>query len=173
MEYKAQLVIRSREREGVELIDKIKELATASNRTFSDMALELLTLGFAHQDAAGAAENPSPSAQDSATSTPARKSKSKSRATSASKSSAKSAPITPKAIAKVADKCVQQLLEEDVRGATQTLATFFAKAGPIEGGRIKTALETTLEKESYDLLLKHLRKTQEYRGYRQRVILQR
>src|SRR5690554_681139 len=137
------------------------------------MALELLTLAFAHQDAAGAAPDPSPSAPEDPTPAPVRKSKSKSTTTSASKSSTKSAPITPKAIAKVADKCAQQLLEEDVRGATQTLATFFAKAGPIEGGRIKTALETTLEKESYDLLLKHLRKTQEYRGYRQRVILQR
>lgn len=173
MEYKAQLVIRSREREGVELINKIKELATDSNRTYSDMALELLTLAFAHQDAADSADSPAPGAPEDPTPASARGSKSKSTTTSTSKASTKPAPITPKAIAKVADKCVQQLLEEDLRGATKTLAGFFAKAGPIEGGRIKTALESTLEKENYDLLLKHLRKTQEYRAYRQRVILQR
>lgn len=172
MEYKAQLVIRSREREGVELIESIKKLATDSDRTFSDMALELLTLGVAYQNGSApvATENPSSGAETKSTSTPEKKSKSRSSTTA--KSPAKSAPITPKSIKKAAKQCAQQVEDEDMRAATQTLATFFGKAEAIQGGRIKTELENSLEKADYDLLMKNLRKTQEYRAYRQRVILQ-
>ncbi|AWV87956.1 hypothetical protein [Bradymonas sediminis] len=171
MEYKAQLVIRSRDREGVELIEKIKELATDSNRTFSDMALELLTLGVARQSGAAPVEAASaaPSPEVKAASTPDKKPAPKS--TSTSKSS-KAGPITPKDITKIAKQCAEQIEAEDIRAATQTLAGFFDKAGPIQGGKIKTALEKSLEKADYDELLRHLRKTQEYRGYRQRVIMQ-
>lgn len=174
MEYKAQLVIRSREREGVELIEQIKELASESKRTYSDMALELLKRGVAHQTGAvpSASQQPAPSAKSK--SKPKKKRSSRSRSTTKSKSSSsKSAPITAKLIKKIAKKCAAQIENEDTQAATQTLADFFAKAGPVQGGKIKTALEKSMEKSDYDLLLKNLRKTQEYRTYRQRVILQR
>lgn len=191
MEYKAQLVIRSREREGVELIEKIKKLAGEKGNTFSDTALELLFLGldaFENKPNAEAPQKPKAAKKPKKTA-----SESKSGATSdtkakanskAAKSSApkKAAPKEPAAevpdadlpsAAEVGEECIAQIKAEAPTAATQVLASFFGRVGPIQGGRVKNILQAGLSEKDFNQLMLDLRKTREYRSYRQRVIFDR
>ncbi len=50
MTYKAQLVVRARSKEGAAIIDKVKEMASEQDKTYSEMAVELLGLGLNADD---------------------------------------------------------------------------------------------------------------------------
>lgn len=45
MAYQSQLVVRTKDRETTQLVEKVKEMADEQGKTYSEMALELLTLG--------------------------------------------------------------------------------------------------------------------------------
>ncbi len=57
MSYKAQLVVRARGKEGVAIVDKVKEMASEEGKTYSEMAVELLGRGL-NADASAAADLP-------------------------------------------------------------------------------------------------------------------
>lgn len=54
MGYNAQLVVRSRDPQGTDIIDKVKALADEQDKTYSEMALELLERGLSGDAAAPA-----------------------------------------------------------------------------------------------------------------------
>lgn len=53
MAYQSQLVVRTKDLETTELVEKVKEMADAQGKTYSEMALELLTLGMEAYEADG------------------------------------------------------------------------------------------------------------------------
>jgi hypothetical protein len=178
MEYKAQLVIRSRDRDGVGVIEQIKELASLADKTYSDMALELLGLGLQRQGDDSQTSAAQPAAPTAAESRAPTVEISGARPAAETESDAKTATPTPNfsadtPVAEVAEQCLKQIEADQPQAAAKTLAGFFANVGPIQGGEIKSALQGRLKKSDYDLLLKNLRQTQEYRSYRQRVIFER
>lgn len=191
MEYKAQLVIRSRDREGVELIEEIKALATEQEKTFSETALEVLALGLhvaknqpqapedaPAEDAVAPAEVPNLTAEPS---NPPPTQEPEPAAESTGKSSPAPPPETPARkrgtdslpAVEVAQRCAQQIKAGEPLLAAQILAEFFAQADPIQGGRIKSLLQEDLPEDDYETLIENLRRTQEYRRYCHRVIYER
>lgn len=85
MAYQSQLVVRTKDQETTQLVEKVKEMADEQGKTYSEMALELLTLGL---DAYDGGQEVSTS-----TSAPA-KSNPKQRATGTTDTSSASAEAT-------------------------------------------------------------------------------
>jgi hypothetical protein len=182
MAYKSQLVVRSRDARGTEIIDRVKQLADAQDKTYSQMALELLTVGL---EGGPPAKDPEPkpkqSTQQAAEPAPADE---------PADDASKAAPPPKKAPAKapaqdapepvdipdgssvedVADLCAESFEDAGIAVASRVLAQFFVTCGPAEGGQIKDELQGRLDDGDYEDLFEALRDTDEYRDYRKRVI---
>jgi hypothetical protein len=156
MEYKAQLVVRAKTPEGVATINKVKELAEAEGKTYSAYALEILQKGLGD----GAVETkpaPEPAAPEP-----------------------EPEPVTPepkpvptptqyKSNGGLVGRVVE-LQEVDTPVAISELAGFIQKAEPAEVHKMKSELSEAFGAERLAELMDTLKKTPQYKSYKQRVI---
>ncbi|QDG52562.1 hypothetical protein FIV42_18020 [Persicimonas caeni] len=200
MGYNAQLVVRSRDPHGTDIIDKVKALADEQDKTYSEMALELLQRGLEGGGKAAPAESqpadepseapeqtdepepkqdsePEPQQDTEPQPEPAAEPETEPEAEPQDEPEPEPEPIeVPEvdgSVADVAKACLEQLEGHGPKAAAQILANFFSDAGPIEGGKVKNILKDKLTKAEYEVILDKLRETKEYREYRQRVIFER
>ena len=196
MGYNAQLVVRSRDRQGTEIIERVKELAGEEGKTYSEMALELLERGLSGgpvpetslpEDASPKKPEPEPVAvtepEPVAETEPEPVVQTEPEPEPVANTTAEPEP-EPEPVpvdlpeidgsaSDVAKACLEHLEEHGAQSAAHLLANFFADAGPIEGGNVKNILKDQLTKAEYEVILSKLRETKEYRNYRQRVIFER
>ncbi|MFP4599890.1 MAG: hypothetical protein ACOC9J_01335 [Persicimonas sp.] len=200
MAYQSQLVVRTRDPQRAEIIDKVKELAGEEGKTYSEMAIELLERGLGAGDAQPAkpaelapepvraeASDESDASEKlddsggvdekaadggSPTTTPAPKPPPEKEEKAAQPEEPLPDVDLPedRSVEAVAAACVEYLETDGRRAATHLLAKFFATAGPADGGHVKDALQSKLGDDEYDAILEGLRNTEQYREYRQRVI---
>ena len=181
MTYKAQLVVRASTKEGVEIIDKVKELAGEEGLTFSDMAVELLSRAIRGDVAA----RPAAPAQQSLPAAASKKSEAppqvaKSTNGTEVKAPAANAPLPPEEAGPPVDPTlppreivrhyIARREERGERAAARILVDFFAVAGPRDGGSLKKLLQGEFTEEQFDDLMKPVKETEEYAAYTQRAI---
>lgn len=184
MTYKAQLVVRASTKEGVEIIDQVKELASEKGLTFSDMAVELLDRAL-RGDVSAAAPAPKESAPKAAP------------APAKAVEKVVAAPVaTPKTNGVAADDEQSPLTAEEAgppvdpslppndivrhylrrreergeRAAARILVDFFAVAGPADGGKVKKLLLKEFSDSEFENLMKPIKATDEYATYTERAI---
>lgn len=176
MAYQSQLVVRSSDARGTEVIDRVKELAGVQDKTYSEMALELLAVGLDGGAAVAEAdlEPPAePAPEDPAEPPPEEAAAAKPAPTEDTTGApAADAPDIPdgSSVEDVAVLCAETYDASGIDVASQVLAQFFVTCGPAEGGKIKDELQGRLEDDDYEDLFEALRDTDEYRDYRKRVI---
>lgn len=173
MTYKAQLVVRARDKEGATIIDTVKEMANERGITYSEMAVELLGRGL------GADEEPA--------STPAPKSKERTPEKSSTepkppekKKENPNAPLPREEAGPAVDPELppaeivrhykERREERGERAAARILVDFFSVAGPAEGGQLKKLLQKEFGDGEYEKLMGPIKETDEYSTYTERAI---
>lgn len=192
MAYKAQLVVRARNKEGVEIIEKVKELANDKGVTYSEMAVDLL--GVVLSGGGGAAESsaaaPTADAKDDGAAKEEAKPKAEAKAAKPTPKveRRRNKPAHPRAPlpAEEAGPAVNPKLppaeilkhymarreEKGERAAGRILVDFFAEAGPAAGGKLKKLLQKQYTDEDFEALMEPIKDTDEYRTYTQRAIFE-
>lgn len=180
MSYKAQLVVRASTKEGVEIIDKVKEMAGEEGLTFSDMAVELLRRSI--QGEVKAAE---PKREVAPAAMPTKVASSPSAVSPAMSVSAKEEdegrailpaeeagpPVDPTLPpAEIVAHYVNRREEMGEGAAARILVDFFAVAGPGDGGKVKKMLQKEFTSEEFDALMKPIKASAEYAKYTERAI---
>ncbi|RAL21265.1 hypothetical protein DL240_14155 [Lujinxingia litoralis] len=196
MAYKAQLVVRASDRDGVEVVEGVKAMADRLGKTYSEMALELLSaaLGSPVADTAStddapaeAAASPAPPqpapAAETAEAAPAKKAEPAApRATEAPAKKAAPAKVRKPSSGTTIDlkrplSIVEALIaERDNDGdeaASRVLVDFYAIAGPADSFKLKQALQEKLGDEAYEALMEPVKETPEYRDYKDRALFGR
>ena len=175
MAYRSQLVIRTSDAHGAEVLERVKQLADSESKTISEKAIELL-------EAALDGPAPSDSAQmaddepDEATDPPAAKMESAVRrdpapALAPPSVKEKDPTVRPdEEPREAAVRCVELFDGEGAVAAAQALTAFFAAAEPVDGANIREELQERMNKSDYDDLMDALKETDEYREYRRRVV---
>ncbi len=173
MSYKAQLVVRARGKEGVTLIETVKEMANERGITYSEMAVELLQRGLGAKEAPAQAADEAASTSASAPATTEEKKAPK-------KPAAEDAPLPAEEAGPAVDpklppeKIVAHYLERrqerGERAAARILVDFFAVAGPADGGQLKKLLQDEFTNADYEALMKPIKDTDEYATYTERAI---
>lgn len=177
MAYRSQLVIRTSDAEGAEVLERVKELADGESKTISEKAIELLGAALA---------GPRP-----AKSEPAQPSQAQPQTTAAAAEPAAESveravtvqPLQPPSVREkdpavrpdeapqdAATRSAMLLENHGVSAAAQALTAFFAAAEPVDGANIREELQERLSKTDYDALMDELKQTEEYREYRRRVV---
>ena len=184
MTYKAQLVVRASTKEGVEIIDKVKELAGEEGLTFSDMAVELLGRAIRGETSPRQASS---TQQSLPTADPEVKKETAvaevaAKTTNGTEIKAKSAdaPLPPEEAGPPVDPTLppreivrhylERRQERGERAAARILVDFFAVAGPRDGGSLKKLLQEEFTEEEFDALMKPVKESEEYAVYTQRAI---
>ncbi len=172
MAYRSQLVIRTSELQGVEVLERVKTLADAESKTISEKAIELLAMAMD-----GAVIAPAPAEPEVAP-----KEKVEERAESAVRRDPAPALAPPSVKQKdpkvrpdeapheAALRCVTLFGDEGAALAAQALTQFFAVAEPVDGANIREELQDRMTKTDYEALMEELKQTEEYREYRRRVV---
>lgn len=200
MTYKAQLVVRASTKEGVEIIERVKELANAGDATFSDMALELL--GKALDPTAQGASGPviPAKAAEEPKEKPAAKAAEKKQAAKAAPEAEEKPRVPVTAVApdddeeeedpdgplsaeeagpavdpnlppkELVGQYVRRREERGPRAAARILVDFFAVAGPAAGGKVKKLLQQEYSRDEFESLMKPIKRTSEYAAYTERAI---
>lgn len=176
MGYRAQLVVRTTDPKEAEVIERVKAMADAQSKSYSEMALELLVRGIG-----GSAEAPDNRAE------PPAKAEQAEEADETASPPVAAAGTTPPPVdievapsglgpgttpQSVAEQCLEQLGDDDRDSALSTLADFYTRATPVDGGRLRKQLMRQLSEDEYETLLDELRETEAYQIYRKRVIFQ-
>ncbi len=175
MAYKAQLVVRTRDKNGAETIERVKELAEEQGKSFSEMAIELLDRGLGAPEGGTASpaapvEEPSPS-EDADASEPAPAPPPESVPEPISVERPKPPEVGPAPPVGEAANEVEEAYDEDgIEGAAEALAEYFAVAGAVEGGKIKKQLQKRLSVGDYEEIMEIVKQTDQYRGYKDRVL---
>lgn len=194
MTYKAQLVVRARTKDGAAIIEKVKEMASEQDKTYSEMAVALLGRGLNADDEVEVTFNtplssqPEPStATDTATSESSPvESLEQPEELEESQESEDDTPahpraplppeeagepvdpdLPPKAIVKA---YLKRRDEKGERAAGRILVDFFAEAGPAEGGELKNLLQEEYTDAEFEELMEPIKKTDEYSEYTERAI---
>ncbi|RDV37567.1 hypothetical protein DV096_13755 [Bradymonadaceae bacterium TMQ3] len=196
MAYKAQLVVRASDREGVEVVDGVKAMADRLGKTYSEMALELLrsALGTpastsapepapaaeAPQKAAEPAEAPAPKASAAPVSKPEKVAKKEPKKESAApkKSAAKRTSASGVTIDLSKPQSIIETLiahrdSDGEEAASRVLVDFYAIASPADSFKLKQALQERLGDEAYEALMTPVKETPEYRDYKDRALFGR
>ncbi len=172
MEYRSQLVVRTRDAEGARVIARVKEIADERGTSISDAALELLAQAIDGVPAAPAAAKEDEKEEKSSTSSG--KAKSSSSKTKDEDSEEREAlPTSPNlnsAPHEVVLKAVEYLQSKGQPAAVKCLAQFYEKASAVDGGRVRAELTHRLEPDEYEELHAVLRETDEYRAYTERLV---
>jgi len=166
MGYQSQLVVRTRAPRGIEVIDQIKELADEEGTTYSKKALEILEAGLSAMEGG----EPTRLAERSE---PVRSPEAPAPTSKPSDLEASSTPTASTADASpdvVVQRCMEELETRGPRQAARLLADFFAAAGPVEGGRVRTDIKNRVASDTYDELFHELNQTDAYRSYKDRVL---
>lgn len=170
MSYRSQLVIRTSEPQGADVLEQVKHLAEAESKTISEKAIELL----AQAINGSTATPPEPKAEPPA--------KAEERAESAVRRDPAPALASPSVKQKdpkvrpdeapheAALRCVELFGDEGATVAAQALTQFFAVAEPVDGANIREELQERMTKNDYEALMEELKQTDEYREYRRRVV---
>lgn len=187
MTYKAQLVVRARSKDGAAIIDKVKEMAGEQDKTYSEMAVELLGRGLnADEDVDGAflaaaddddEDEPEDVEGDEDDAEPEQEAK---------KDDEPEVPDDPRAPLpaeeagppvdpslppeEIVQHYVERRDERGERAAARILVDFFADAGPVEGGDLKKKLQAEFSDDEFDDLMAPIKRTSEYKEYTRRVI---
>ncbi len=187
MTYKAQLVVRATTKEGVEIIEKVKELANDQSVTFSDKALELLEIAFNPAAASAPAAAPSAPAEKAPAETAVKEEapapKAEEPKTFVSKEPVEEdpdGPLPPEEAGPPVDPglppkelvghYVRRRDERGPRAAARILVDFFAVAGPAAGGKVKKLLQQEYSQQEFEELMKPIKRTSEYATYTERAI---
>ena len=177
MSYKAQLVVRARGKEGVSLIETVKEMANEQGITYSEMAVELLQRGLnadqaPAQSAASASSAPSDSASAGAKTETKKAVSAKPKSENAPLPAEEAGPaVDPKLPPKKIVKHYKERREDrGERAAARILVDFFAVAGPADGGELKKLLQNEFTNDEYEALMKPIKETEEYATYTERAI---
>lgn len=174
MSYKAQLVVRARGKDGVELIETVKEMANEQGVTYSEMAVTLLQQGLnadkapapaAEKVAAPAAKEAAPAKKEAPKSAPKAKKKTPLPAEDAGPKVNPDQP--PKKIVKL---YMERREEMGERAAARILLDFFAVAGPGDGGELKKLLQDAFTNDEYEDIMEPIKDTDEYSTYTERAI---
>lgn len=200
MAYKAQLVVRASDREGVEVVDGVKAMADRLGKTYSEMALELLrsalgtpasisasepaTADKAPAPAAKPAEAPAPKASKPAASkaekAPEKETKkdAKKEAAAPKKPAAKRTPASGVTIDLSKPQSIIETLiahrdNDGEEAASRVLVDFYAVASPADSFKLKQALQERLGDEAYEALMSPVKETPEYRDYKDRALFGR
>lgn len=175
MAYKAQLVVRATTKEGVEIIEKVKERASQEGKTFSDMAVELLT--FAIQGGMIAASAPPPASPAAEPKEPASVEAKEKEETKADDEPViplpedLGPPVDPKLPPKeIVRAYIERREESGELAAARILMDFFAVAGPKAGGQLRKLLLEEFDDLEYEELMEPVKKSKEYRAYIDRAI---
>lgn len=169
MEYRSQLVVRTRDPREARIIQKVKELADGNGSSISEMALELLNRAIN-------GEAPIMDGEDHKAARPNGESRSAS-SPPAHKTNGSTAPMlslpkrtlddTPRT---VVIKAMEHLEAGGRLAAARFLAEFYESATAVDGGRVRVELTHRLTPAEYDALHDVLRETEEYRRYTRRVV---
>ena len=185
MTYKAQLVVRSRTKDGSAIIEKVKELASEQGKTYSEMAVELIGRGLnadASTEAAPVTEDvdsdPSSASEAEAAeavAVVAEPVKVKKKASPHPK-----APLPPEEAGpkvdpglppeEILEHYLERREERGERAAARILVDFFAEAGPGKGGNLKKLLQKQFSAAEFDELMEPIKATSEYSTYMSRAI---
>lgn len=173
MAYRSQLVIRTSEAHGANVLERVKTLADNESKTISEKAIELLALAL---DSARTESNPAPPPAKAEPVEPAERAESAVRrdpapALASPDVKEKDPKVRPdEAPDQAALRCVELFGEDGAVAAAQALTTFFAAAEPVDGANIREELQERMTKTDYDALMEELKQTDEYREYRRRVV---
>lgn len=191
MAYRSQLVIRTSDPAGINVLEQVKQLADAESKTISEKAIELLAQGLtvgtaptaaaattattAPAAAAAAETGPAEVAAEDDADTPERAESSVRRDPAPALASvsvkAKDPKVRPdEAPRDAAARCVELFGDEGAEIAAQALTGFFAVAEPVDGANIREELQERMSKTEYEALMDELKLTDEYREYRRRVV---
>lgn len=179
MAYRSQLVIRTADAQGVDVLERVKALADGESKTISEKAIELLALALDGASvAAPTAPEPAPEravAPEPIVDAPPRTERTVRRDPApvalAEEVKAKDPSIRPdEAPDEAALRCVQLFGAQGPVAAAQALTRFFAAAEPVDGANIREELQERMTKTDYDALMDELKQTEEYREYRRRVV---
>jgi hypothetical protein len=173
MAYKAQLVVRTRDKQGAETIERVKELAEEQGKSFSEMAIELLDRGIGAPEG-GAATAPPPSA-GTTKSEPVAETKPEPEPVEPEPIVEKKKPepvdLGPAPPVNEAAGDVEEALDADgIEAAAEALAEYFAVAGAVEGGKIKKELQKRLTAANYEEIMEIVKQSDQYRSYKDRVL---
>lgn len=179
MTYKAQLVVRARSKDGAAIIDKVKELAGEQDKTYSQMAVELLgrglnadddiegTFGTGEQTDEDPDEEPEEDT-DADDEEPAGDSDDPQAPLPADEAGPPVDPTLPPD--EIVEHYLNRLDDRGERAAARILVDFFEEAGPVEGGEVKSLLQEEFSDEEYDDLMAPIKRTEEYKSYTRRVL---
>jgi len=166
MEYRSQLVVRTRDPREARIIEKVKEIADGRGASISEVALELLEraihgeppIDVQRSDSGGARSEP-----------PVEATSDKKGPTPRPLLSLLTQALddTPRIV--VLRAC-EHLDAEGRAAAARFLAEFYESASAVDGGRVRVALSNALAPAEYDALHDALRETDEYRSYTRRVV---
>lgn len=187
MAYKAQLVVRARNKKGAMIIERVKEMASDEGKTFSDMAVDLLARGLDSEEGVSASDEAEEEEDDDSESAPAKapapvKEKPAPAPRVAKKKKPKSprAPLPPEEAGPAVDPelppkeilahYLKRREEKGERAAARILVDFFAAAGPAAGGKIKKLLQQNFSAQEFAELMEPIKETEEYAAYTQRAI---
>lgn len=199
MTYKAQLVVRARSKDGADIIDKVKEMASDQDKTYSEMAVELLGRGLnADEDVEGSFGTDQDQSDETDDAEPVESTESDDETTADEPDPEPvvtdiddeleeeedepdpRAPLPPEEAGppvdpelppeKIIDHYVDRLEERGERAAGRILVDFFTEAGPAEGGELKDLLQEEFTQERYDELMEPIKNTDEYKEYTERAI---
>lgn len=173
MAYKAQLVVRTRDKQGAHTIERVKELAEEQGKSFSEMAIDLLDRGLGASGQGGskttaAAPEPAP---DSDTDTkpaptpPPQPDPIEERRKNIDMDVGPAPPVD-----EGADDVEEALEDDGIEGAADALAEYFAVAGAVDGGKIKKELQKRLTAADYEEIMEIVKQTDQYRNYKDRVL---
>lgn len=167
MAYRSQLVIRTSDAEGAEVLERVKELADGESKTISEKAIELLGQALSGRTAAApVVAAPAPVAEE-VPDTPRVEVQPLEPPTVEEKDPGVRPDEAPQ---DAATRSVTLLQGQGVAAAAQALTAFFAAAEPVDGANIREELQERLSKADYDALMDELKQTKEYLEYRRRVV---
>jgi hypothetical protein len=171
MAYKAQLVVRTRDKQGAHTIERVKELAEDQGKSFSEMAIDLLDRGLNASE--GGAPTTSAPVETTTPSEPAPKKAPEPIDTEPLEERKPPEPmdVGPAPPVKEGASDVEEALESDgIEGAAETLADYFGVAGAVEGGKIKKELQKRLTAAQYEEIMEIVKQSEQYRNYKDRVL---
>ncbi len=167
MAYRAQMVIRTKDADSAKVLDDVKKLAEERGQTISELAIELFRQGLSgrpvERESSDKEEAPAVVAEPIE---PIQHPKSP---------EARELPRPTKVLADeqteaFAETAVRLVVTEGVNAATESLREFFQNANPAQAGRLREDLQEQLRGKEFEDLFEALRETDEYKGYRRRVV---
>lgn len=166
MGYQAQLVVRTRDPERAQIVDRVKELAELEGKTFSEKAIELFERGLGKMGDGDTAKE-----ESSGSSAPPRRNPVPVELSPPTELPTKDPDQRPEESAKVVAARAADVF--DARGAEDAaaeLTAFFALAEPFDAAQMREELQDLMKKDDYESVMESLMETEEYRQYRQRVV---